>query len=318
MKKIKVIAGIDIGGTNTALGLVAENGRILNESSFSTRKYAKSADFMHFLIAEIDKLLQNQTDHCELIGIGAAAPMANYYKGTIESPANLDWGEVQFVKRLQEHFHVRTVITNDGNAAAYGEMIYGSAQGLRNFIMLTLGTGLGGGIILNGEIFYGAEGLAGELGHIIVEPGGRECGCGRAGCLETYVSATGICRTAVMLLAQKQTASVLRRFSPDQITAEKIAQSAAAGDVLAAEAFQFTGRILGPALANIVVTFNPEAIILFGGLAKAGDLLINPTQASFRKHLLNIYKNEPRILISDMQDGHSAIRGAAALVSSCK
>ena len=219
------------------------------------------------------------------------------------------------VEILPQHFNVQTVSTNDGNAAALCEVVYGCAQGLRNFIMLTLGTGLGGGLILNGEIYYGADGLAGELVHIIIEPAGRKCGCGRAGCLETYVSATGICRTAVELLAQKQTNSLLRKFLPEQITAEKIAHAAAAGDALASAAFQYTGEMLGPALANIVVTFNPEAIILFGGLAKAGDLLRKPTLDSFRKNLLNIYKKEPQILISDMQDGHSAIRGAAALVS---
>ncbi len=315
MDKEKLFAGIDIGGTNTALGLISSEGRVLQESSFSTQKYEQSSAFLGRLIDEIEQLLALMPGEFALSGIGAAAPMANFFRGTIESPANLNWGEVAFVKIMQNHFKVKTVITNDGNAAALEEMVFGVAKGMKNFIVLTLGTGLGCGIILNGEIYYGTDGLAGELGHIIVEPGGRDCACGRAGCLETYVSATGICRSASMLMAQKQCASVLHAIPPAVLTAEKIARAADRGDALAGEVFAFTGAVLGPALANLAVIFNPEAIILFGGLAKAGDLLLKPTIDSFRQNSLNIYKREAQVLMADMQDGHSAIRGAAALVN---
>ena len=249
-----------------------------------------------------------------LEGIGAAAPAANYFHGTIESPSNFEWGRVEFVRILQERYRVPIAITNDAKAAALGEMVFGEARGMQDFIVITLGTGLGSGIVVNGELIYGHDGLAGELGHTIVEPRDRQCNCGRRGCLETYASSPGICRTVFELLAHRLDDSELRGIAFNDLTAEKIYQAATRNDVLALAAFEYTGEILGRALADATACFSPEAIILFGGLAKAGAFLFEPTRRHFEENLLDIYKGKVKIVPSHAAVCNTAVLGACVLV----
>ncbi|KAA3609351.1 MAG: ROK family protein [Calditrichaeota bacterium] len=314
MKKESVYLGIDIGGTNTALGVADRNGQILIEGAFPTQKHKIVSQFITQLVDEIHALLDELNAQFSLAGIGVAAPMGNYFQGTIEGPVNLGWGEVAFVDMLKIHFDLPIAITNDGNAAALGEMKYGAAKGMQNLIVLTLGTGVGAGIVVNGELLYGEEGLAGELGHVIVRPGGRKCGCGRRGCLETYVSAPGMCRTAGILLAESTEKSRLAHVAQSELSARKIHEFANSGDAIANQTFEFTGAVLGEFMANLVISFNPEAIILFGGLTQAGNLLLIPAIKGYRANALNIYKKQVKILISKLNNSHSAILGACVLI----
>jgi len=248
-------------------------------------------------------------------GIGVGVPNGNYFKGTIEFAPNLPWrGVVPLASLIQDAFTLPTVLTNDANAAAIGEMTYGAARGMKDFIMITLGTGLGSGIVVNGQLVYGHDGFAGELGHVIVFPEGRRCGCGRKGCLETYVSATGIVRTIHELLQSRHIPSLLRDMNPTAITSKTIRDAALKGDALAIEAFEFTGKILGQQLANFVAFSSPEAIILFGGLTRAGDLIFRPTIHAMEENLLQIYKNKIKVLPSELKESDAAILGASALV----
>ena len=258
-----------------------------------------------------DSIEENKT----ILGIGIGAPNGNYYNGTIEFAPNLDWkGIVPLVSMFKEYYNVPIYLTNDANAAALGEMIYGGARNMKDFIMITLGTGLGSGIVVNGELVYGHDGFAGELGHVIVEDGGRLCGCGRHGCLETYCSAPGIKNTAIELIQESKIESVLRNYTIEELTSKLISDAARNRDEIALSSYEKTGKILGIALANSVAHTNPEAIFLFGGVTKAGNVLFDPIIRYFENNLLEIYKNKVKILPSKLAEGDAAIVGASALV----
>ncbi len=312
--KQQVVLGIDIGGTNTVFGFVTEEGMIIADSCMLTHGHEPADKFFPRLFTEIDKLRASLDKPLELVGIGVGAPNANYYSGRVEQPPNLKWGQTDVVEILSREYNIPVVITNDANAAAIGEMKFGAAQGMRDFIVITLGTGLGSGIVINGKMVYGHDGFAGELGHTIVIRDGRDCGCGRNGCLETYASATGIKRTVFELLCERQENSILRNVNFHDMTAKMIHEAALNGDVIACEAFEITGEILGMGLADAVAFSSPEAIILFGGLAKAGDMILEPTKRSFEENLLNIFKGKVKLVLSELQGANTAVLGAAALI----
>ena len=326
MKKLAI--GVDIGGINTAFGLVDEQGDIFAESVISTRKYPFVEDYPTYvkdLCAAMRALADSLTFEYELAGIGIGAPNANFHKGTIEAPVNL-WrahgtetdptGRIFPLAAEVSHAFggIPVRITNDANAATIGEMVYGNARGMRDFVMITLGTGLGSGFVANGEMIYGHDGFAGEFGHVCVVRDGRACGCGRRGCLETYVSATGIKRTVFELMATMNEPSKLRATAFDDFDALMVSQAAAQGDPIALEAFRFTGEMLGRALADAVTITSPEAIFLFGGLAKAGELLFEPTRRYMEENMLHMFKNKVKLLPSGIQDKNAAILGSAALI----
>lgn len=305
--------GIDIGGTNTAFGIVDRLGNIVEHGTISTKDHPDIEEYMEVLYCAL-KPLMDKIDG-EIIGIGVGAPNGNYYNGTIEFAPNLPWkGVIQLGDLLHEKFGLPVRVTNDANAAAEGEMTFGAAKGLKNFIMITLGTGLGSGVVVSGELVYGHDGFAGELGHVIVERDGRLCGCGRKGCLETYVSATGIVRTMREFLESRTTPSKFRSIPPEEITSKAITQAAAEGDDLAKEVVDYTARILGEALANFVTFSAPRAFVLFGGLARADDLIIEPTKRYMNENLLNIWKGKIDIMHSKLPEDEAAIIGASALV----
>lgn len=308
---MKVSVGIDIGGTNTVWGLINEQGEVQVEGSIHTKDYLKPSDFVAKLALEIKNALKQDTTF-ELIGIGVGAPNGNYFKGTIEYAPNLVWeGIVPLKEMFQAHFSLPIWVTNDANAAAIGEMLFGVAQGMKDFIVVTLGTGLGSGFVVNGELIYGHDAFAGELGHTIVERNGRLCGCSRKGCLETYASATGIVRTAKEKLEHYQGKSLLQER--ENISSKFIAECANKGDVLALEIFDYTAEQLGFSLANTVAISSPEAIILFGGLANAGPLILTPTQRYMEEYMLNLFQNKVKLLISTVPQHQAAILGAGAL-----
>lgn len=308
--------GIDIGGTNTVFGIVDRRGNILSQGSISTKDHSDISVYVDALYQVVGPLIDKAaTEGGEVRGIGIGAPNGNFFHGTIEFAPNLPWkGVIPLAALVREQFGLPVEVTNDANAAAIGEMTYGSAKGMKDFIMITLGTGLGSGIVVNGQLVYGHDGFAGELGHVIVEPEGRHCGCGRYGCLETYVSATGIVRTMGELLREKKTDSVLRELKPDDITSKLICDAALDGDLLAGEAVDYTARMLGMALANCIAFSAPEAIILFGGLARAGDLLLTPTRRYMNESVLQIWKDKVKLINSELRESDAAILGASALV----
>ncbi|MBK6263431.1 ROK family protein [Marivirga sp. S37H4] len=311
---MKISIGIDIGGTSTKYGIVSPEGKVLFQGSIPTQSEAKFEDFIKILASEIKKGLDPK-EH-KLLGIGVGAPNANYHKGTIEHATNLRWkGILPLANSLEDEFQVPVVITNDANAAAVGEMIFGGAKNIKDFIVITLGTGLGAGIVSNGKIVNGAHGLAGELGHTTVNyVNGRFCGCGKRGCLETYVSATGIKRTVYKLLADHTEDSELRSVSFDELSAEMITKYALKDDFIAKKAFEYTGRILGTKLADTVVHSDPEAIFIFGGLSLAGDLIFNPTKFHMEKHLMPVLRGKINIISSQLQNQSAPIIGASSLV----
>jgi glucokinase len=314
MGKNDITLGIDIGGTNTVFGFVDRTGQCIANSSIQTNAHQSAEIYFERLqdkIRELEAALQGKY---VIKGIGVGAPNANYLKGTIEHPPNLSWTTVNVVAELQKFFDLPVSITNDANAAALGEMLFGAAKGMKNFIVITLGTGLGSGIVANGELIIGSDGMAGEIGHTNVDPAGRDCGCGRRGCLEAYASATGIKRTVFELLCTKMIPSELRTISYEQLTARMISEVALRGDRIAMEAFEITGHILGMKLADSVAHFSPDAIILFGGLAAAGDLIFKPTKRALEENLFSIFKNKVALLPSAITDGHAAILGASALI----
>jgi glucokinase len=315
MIKQKITAGVDIGGTNTAFGFINEGGEYLFGGSIPTNPDEDVNKFISRLNNEIKTVEKEYSDKYILAGIGIAAPSANYRLGTIDTPSNIKWGNIDFVSMMKKHFQVPIAIMNDANAAALGEYKFGQGKGLTNFIVVTLGTGLGSGIIVNGSLLHSEDGLAGEFGHTIVKPGDRQCNCGRFGCLETYASASGICRTVFELLARYNDPSELRNIPFDKLTGEKISELANKADSIAIKAFDYTGEILGKALANLATSFLPEAIILFGGLADSGELLLKPTQLHFEENLLAIHKGKVKILKSMIKDGMAAVLGASSLVS---
>lgn len=314
MEKQKITAGVDIGGTNTVIGFIKENGECIFCNSMPTNPDESADKFILRLTKMINTSYRKySSDYC-LTGIGIAAPMANQSNGTIETPSNIHWGKVNFVDKMRKNYDVPITIMNDANAAALGEYEFGLGKGLKNFIVITLGTGLGSGIIVNGKLLNGDGGLTGEFGHTIVHPEGRECNCGRSGCLETYVSSSGIRRTVFYLMAEYNDQSELRNIPFAKVNGKLINDLAIKGDPIAMRAFQYTGEIFGKALANLAISFAPEAIILFGGLADSGELLLEPTQKHFEKNLLSIYKRKVKILKSSMNNGMSAILGASSLI----
>lgn len=304
--------GIDIGGTNSMMGIVDKMGNILFEAELITNDYELIEDFADacykLLYPEINKL-----GFQEFRGIGIGAPNGNYYQGTIEFAPNLRWkGVVPLAKIFSQKFNLNTTVTNDANAAAIGEMMHGAAKGMNDFIMVTLGTGVGSGFVANGKMMYGHDGFAGELGHTIAVRDGRLCGCGRKGCLETYTSATGIVRTANEFLETKTISSSLRNLTT--ITSKNIYDAAVKGDFLALEIFEFTGKILGQSLADVIAITSPEAIILFGGLAQAGKFIFEPTRKYMEQNLLKIYQGKVKLLPSELKESDAAILGAASLI----
>lgn len=308
------VVGIDIGGTNTKLGIVDSRGTVLAKDSIKTNKHQRIEDYIQDLHQAFLSLVESQNLDGEIVGVGVGAPNANYFKGTIEGAVNLPWkGVVPFVKLMEEVFHIPVRITNDANAAAIGEMTYGVARGVKDFIMITLGTGVGSGIVANGQLVYGSDGNAGELGHVIVRPNGRLCGCGRSGCLETYTSATGVARTAREFLELQRVESLLRRIPVQDITSKDVYDAAMAGDALAKEIFEYTGKILGEAFASFVAFSSPKMIVLFGGLTHAGDLIMRPIKEAMEDNLLNIYKGKVELLLSQLNEADAAILGASAL-----
>ena len=309
----EVALGIDIGGTNTVLGFVDRKGKCLFEDTIKTQIHEDVDLFVKDIYEKVDKALK-KINNIKLIGIGIGAPNGNFYTGTIENAPNLRWkGVIHLSDIFKKYFNLPVFLTNDANAAAIGEMIYGEAKGMKNFIVVTLGTGLGSGIVVNGELLYGHDGFAGELGHVIITPDGRQCACGRKGCLETYVSATGVKRSVYKLLADNLEESELRGIPFNDLTAKMVADAANRGDKIAIQTYEHTGRMLGEVLANTVAITSPEAIFLFGGMAKSGDLIFKPTIYHFEKNLLGIYKNKIKILPSGLDD-NAAILGSSALV----
>lgn len=310
----KVVAGIDIGGTGTKFGLVDPNGEVLSESKMPTGVGGKFSCFVEKLAEEIKMMLCDTG--FELEGVGVGAPSGNYYTGKISGASNLPWkGDLPLVDEMLKHFEVPVVLSNDANATAMGEMVFGGAKGMRDFVMITLGTGLGSGIVSGGQLVIGSQSMAAELGHVLVhaDGSGRTCNCGRKGCLETYASATGIKKTMIDLLETRETESELRCISVNQLDSRMIAEAAQKGDLLALEAFEYTGKLLGVQLANMVAVMNPEAIFLFGGLSLAGDLIFDTTRKYMEKNLLSIYQGSVQLLPSQLGAQGAAIVGAASL-----
>lgn len=313
MKNVSV--GIDIGGTNTVIGVVTEDAKILAETSIKTQEYVELSDYISALSSGIKDLLSKAGEHT-LKGIGIGVPNGNYYSGTIEMAPNLPWkGKVHLADELKRHFDCKIVVTNDAKAATIGEMVYGGAKGMKNFVMITLGTGLGSGVVVNGSLVYGADGFAGEFGHTIAIQGGRECGCGRSGCLETYASATGIKRTAFELMSKYNLPSKMREIPFATLTSKDIYTFAMEGDQLALKAFDFTADILGRKLADLCTVISPEAIFIFGGLANAKELIVDATKKYMEQYMLPVFKNKVKVLPSALLGTNIAVLGASALVA---
>ena len=307
--------GIDIGATYTKLGIMNKAGELLASARMETESSLTFEVYLDKLSSEIKTLIAMLDGDIEILGAGIGVPNGNFYTGDIEHAANLPWkGIVPIVKELSSRIGLPAVMTNDANAAAIGEMLYGGAQGLNDFIVVTLGTGLGGGIVAGGKLLHGRHGMAGELGHCTAFIDGRKCGCGKLGCLETYVSASGIVRTAMELMANSKEKSILRSISFDDMTSERIADAAVNGDAIALAAFEFAGKVLGIKLADAIAHTDPEAIFIFGGLAGAGDLIIKPAKKYMEEHLQPVFKNKIDILPSKLSGTTGAIAGACALI----
>ena len=309
------VIGIDMGGTNTVFGIVDARGVVIASSSIKTAKHSNFDDYVDELYTEVSKLISENDAVDKIHGIGIGAPNANYYTGEITDGVNLPWPTpIPLAQKISDKFGVPCAITNDANAAAIGEMTYGAARGLRDFIMITLGTGVGSGIVINGQVVYGHDGFAGELGHVIMKRNnGRLCGCGRTGCLEAYCSATGVARTAREFLEIRSDDSLLRNLDPEAITSKDVYDAAVAGDKLAKEIFEYTGNILGEAMADMTVFSSPEAFVLFGGLAKSGELLMRPLRESMNRNMMSIFKGKPKVLLSELKEADAAVLGASAL-----
>ncbi len=309
------VAGIDIGGTNTVFGIVDARGTIVAASSVKTGAYADAGDYVDEVCRHLLPLVDANGGVEKIKGVGIGAPNGNYYSGTIEYAPNLPWkGVVPLADMFEKRLGIPAALTNDANAAAIGEMTYGAARGMKDFIMITLGTGVGSGIVVNGQMVYGHDGFAGELGHTIIRrENGRLCGCGRRGCLETYCSATGVARTAREFLTARTEPSLLRSVPAEDITSKDVYDAAVKGDKLARDIFDFTGTLLGEALADFIAFSSPEAIVLFGGLAKAGELITGPVRKAIDENVLNIYKGKTKLLVSELKDADAAVLGASAL-----
>jgi len=309
-----VVTGVDIGGTNTVFGLVDKSGKVLAEGHLTTTDYPVAGDFVKALAAGINKLLAGNKD-LVLEGIGIGAPDANFHRGTIEHAPNLAWkGIVPLADLVKKELKVPVVVTNDANAAAMGEMVFGGAKNMKDFVVLTLGTGLGSGIVVDGKMVYGHTGFAGEVGHMTIVPGGRECGCGRKGCFEAYASASGLVMTVSQLISEMRDKSVLRDIPPAKLTSKAIAEAAAKGDPIAIKAMEYTAEKLGYGIVNSIVFTSPEAIFLFGGLAQAGEMLFKPVREYLKKHNYVLFKDTVKILPSGISESNGAVLGAAALI----
>ncbi len=309
------VIGIDMGGTNTAFGLVDARGTVLASSSIKTAKHADINDYIAELHEAIMRLVEENNAVDKINGIGIGAPNACYYTGVIADGVNLPWPTpIPLADLITEKFGIPCVITNDANAAAIGEMTYGVARGMKDFIMITLGTGVGSGIVINGQVVYGHDGFAGELGHVIMKrTNGRMCGCGRSGCLEAYCSATGVARTAREFLEIRTDESLLRQIPIDEITSKDVYDCAVQDDKLAKEIFEYTGTILGEALADFCTFSSPEAFVLFGGLTKSGELIMKPVREAYEKNVMTCFKGKAKIVLSEMKESDAAVLGASAL-----
>ena len=310
-----LVIGIDIGGTGTKFGIVDRDGNVLFSSEISTKKHKEVDTFIDELYDALGELIDKAGGSGRIKGIGLGAPKGNFYTGTIEYAPNLPWkGIIPLAKKIEAKFKLPATLTNDANAAAIGEMMYGAAKGMKDFIMITLGTGVGSGIVANGHLIYGHDGFAGELGHTIIIPDGRlHAGTGKKGSLESYASATGVRYTTIEVLEKSKEQSSLRSIPTEEIDSKKVYEAAVKGDKLAKEVFEYTGRILGIALANAVMFSSPEAIILFGGLTKAGEYILKPTREHMEANLIQVFQNKVKILISHLKESDAAILGASAL-----
>ncbi len=317
MSKVKTVVGIDIGGTNTMFGFVDRSGKILAEDMVTTTHYDEPEVFVAALYEKMMITAQKSGKDMEILGFGIGAPMGNINKGTIEYAADLPWkGIIPLSDIFARHTSLPVIVTNDANAAAVGEMVYGGARGMKNFVVITLGTGLGSGFVVDGKLVYGHDGFAGEIGHTCIRPGqsNRDCGCGRKGCLETYVSATGLKRTVLKIMADRLEDSELRRHSFEELDSKMIYEAARRGDPIALEAFEHTGAMLGFKLADVVAHTNPEAIFLFGGLALAKELIFEPAKQHMEQNLLYIYRDKVKLLPSELSMQNAAVLGASSLV----
>ena len=310
-----LVIGLDLGGTNSVFGVVDSKGEIIATTSIKTQAYPSVDQYIMESVKVIKQIAEQVGGMEKIRAMGIGAPCGNYYKGTIEHAANLVWakGIVPLANMFVNELGIPVVVTNDAKAAAMGEMKYGVAVGMNNFVEPTLGTGVGSGIVANGQLIYGFDGFAGELGHMIVEPDGRPCGCGRKGCLETYCSATGVVRTAIAMLEESPEATSLRDIATDKLTSYEVYKAAMAGDTMAQEVFKQTGRRIGIACANIATFLSPEAFIFFGGLAQAGELLLRPIEEAYNENVLSLYKGKARFLMSGLDGAKAAILGASAI-----
>lgn len=310
------VIGLDMGGTNSVFGIVDQRGNIKSQTVISTKAYPDFKDYVKAAYEALQPALDQVGGIQNIRAMGIGAPDANYYTGNIENAANLAWkGIVPCAQLFEEVFGIPVRVTNDANAAAMGEMTYGVARGMKNFIMITLGTGVGSGIVVDGRVVYGSDGFAGELGHFVIDhsDNARSCGCGRKGCLEAYTSATGVARTAREFLEHSSEASFLRDLVADEITSYDVFKAAEKGDKLALDIFNYTGRILGTACADFATFCSPEAFVFFGGLTKAGEYLMQPLRKAYEENILFLYKNEAKLLISALNGSEAAVLGASAL-----
>ena len=310
------VIGLDLGGTNSVFGIVDARGDIKATTAIKTQGYQTVEEYVAASVEALQVII-DQVGGLETIkAMGIGAPNANYYRGTIEQAPNIVWGKgiVPLADLFSKALGIPVAMTNDANAAAIGEMTYGVARGMKNFIMITLGTGVGSGVVVNGQLVYGSDGFAGELGHVtMVREGGRTCGCGRTGCLEAYCSATGVARTAREMLANSEKPSLLRDLNPEAITSLDVSIAAGKGDEIANEIFQFTGKMLGEACADFATFSSPEAFVFFGGLTKAGELIMKPIRDAYDAHVLNIFKEKAQFLVSSLEGSSAAVLGASAL-----
>ena len=311
------VIGLDLGGTNSVFGIVDSRGEIKATTAIKTQGYDNVEDYVDACVNALEPIIEQVGGIDMIKAMGIGAPNGNYYNGTIEFAPNLSWGHdgiVPLAAMFKERLGIPVALTNDANAAAIGEMTYGVARGMKNFIMITLGTGVGSGIVINGQLVYGCDGFAGELGHVIVRrENGRPCGCGRKGCLETYCSATGVARTARELLSTTQEPSMLRDLNPEEITSLDVAIAAGKGDKLANEIYEFTGRMLGEACADFAAFSSPEAFVFFGGMTKAGDLIMKPIEKAYDENVLKIFKGKAKFLVSGLEGSSAAVLGASAV-----
>ena len=306
--------GIDIGGTNSVFGVVDKRGHIINQGSIKTGSYKEINDYVHHLSEGVQEIIDQVGGSGNIKGIGVGAPNGNFFTGCIEFAPNLPWkGVIPLAQMLTDKLNIPVALTNDANAAAIGEMTYGAARGMKDFIVITLGTGVGSGIVVHGQLVYGHDGFAGELGHTTIIREGRLCGCGKKGCLETYTSATGVARTAKEYLQTRKDPSILRELELDTIESKDVYDAAVKGDQLALEIFEFTGQLLGESFADFVAFSSPEAIILFGGLAKSGKFIFDPVRKNMEENMLPIYRNKIKLLMSELKESDAAVLGASAL-----